>query len=209
MMNSQEEKTEKAKSRKVVVISTAAFWINFALIVITHSFTGRAGAHLDYSISKYVGLSFPSAIAFLIVNTVISFALWKYLKPLLKNNIQKILMIYIIITLVGLSLCPIGLFDEIIPEPVLLGRTPISFLHVITSRSMFVAMAAFSLLTFFLGDANEKLYSRRVRIVNLAFFIYAALCIFIFLFFPQLFWSFDIVFESIYIASFFNVVLAF
>jgi len=200
---------DRFKSRKVVVISTAAFWITFFVIVFIHNITGTAGARLDYSISKYVGLSFPSATAFLIVNTIISFAIWQYLKPKIKNDIQKILLVFIIATLIGLSLFPIGLFDNIIPEPILLGRTPISFLHVITSRSMFVVMAAFSLLTFFLGESEEKLYKETTRKVNLAFFVYAALCIFVFLFFPTVFWTYDIIFESLYIAFFFNVVLSF
>lgn len=196
----------KEKSRKIVVVSTAAFWLTFIAIVIAHNITGTAGVHINFSISKYVGLSFPSAIAFLIVNSIISFAIWRYLKPRLKTDLQKFLLFIIVVTLIGLSLFPIGLFDNIIPEPLILGRTPISFLHVLTSRTMFVVMAAFAAYTYFIG---EKYYSRAVRVNSLAFTIYAALCIFIFIFFPQVFWAVDLIFESLYIALFWSVVLAF
>ena len=116
------------------------------------------------------------------------------------------MLFIIVVTLIGLSLFPIGLFDNIIPEPIILGRTPISFLHVLTSRTMFVVMAAFSILTYCIG---EEKYNRKVRVANLVFMIYAAICIVCYIFFPSFFWAFDIIFESLYIALFFNVVLAF
>ena len=202
------DKLEKIKAKKTVLISMVAFWVNFLLILITHFVTGAAGPHLDYSISKYVGLTFPSAICFLIVNVAVALAMWHYMKPKLENKAQRVLMIYIIITLIGLSLCPIGLFDKILPEPIIFGRTPISFMHVLTSRTMFVAMAAFALLTFYLGK-NKSLHDQNTQKTNLAFFIYAAICTVVFIFFPQVFWTIDIIFESIYIAFFFIAVLSF
>ena len=198
---------EKLKKRKIVLISTAAFWINFFLIVLVHNLTGTTGIHINFSISKYVGLSFPSAILFCIVNVIISFAIWHYLKPILKNDLQKFFLFIIVFTLIGLSIFPIGLFDNIVPEPIIFGRTPISFLHVLTSRTMFVAMAGFALATFFMSESLG--YSHNVRVMNLVFVMYAAICIVSYLFFPDFFWSIDIIFESLYIAFFFNVVLSF
>jgi hypothetical protein len=202
------DKLEKLKAKKTVLYSMIAFWVTFVAIVIVHNITGTAGLHIDYSISKYVGLTFPSAICFLIVNTAVSIAMWRYLSPKLENKAQRAILIYIIITLIGLSLCPIGLFDNIIPEPVILGRTPISFMHVLTSRTMFVAMAAFSLVTFYLGKHKSE-HDKNVQKVCLSFFIYAAICTVAFIFFPQVFWAIDIIFESVYIAYFFMVVLLF
>ena len=199
---------EKIKSKKVVVRAMILFWVNFFAILVTHNLTGRAGLHVDFSISKYVGLSFPSAIAFLIVNTFVALSMWRYLSPKLGDKIQRILMIYIVITLILLSLFPIGLFDEIIPNPVVFGRTPISFLHVITSRTMFVAMCAFALYTFYAGR-RKSLHDETVIKTALAFFLYAVICTFVYIFFSSIFWSFDIIFESLYIAFFFIVVLAF
>jgi len=199
---------EKLKNKKVVVRAMMLFWVNFFAIVVIHNLTGRAGLHIDYSISKYVGLSFPSAIAFLIVNTFVALSMWKYLKPKLEDKVQRGLMLYIVITLILLSLFPIGLFDEIIPSPIVFGRTPISFLHVITSRTMFVAMCAFALYTFYAGR-RKSLHDETTIKTTLAFFIYSALCTFAFIFFSEFFWSIDVIFESLYIAFFFIVVLAF
>ncbi len=199
---------EKIKAKKTVIISMVAFWGIFCLILLFHSLTGTAGLRLDYSISKYVGLSFPSAILFLLTNVFVSVALWRYLMPRLKTDAQKIIMKIIVATLVMLSLFPIGLFDNIIPGPVILGRTPISFLHVITSRTMFVAISAFALLTFYEGK-SKNLHDVNIQKTALAFFLYAAICIFVFIFFSTFFWQFDIIFESLYIALFFIVVLAF
>ncbi len=194
--------------KKPVIRAMILFWVNFFAILIIHNLTGRAGLHLDFSISKYVGLSFPSAIAFLIVNTFVALSMWQYLKPKLKDNIQRWLMLYIVVTLILLSLFPIGLFDEIIRAPIIFGRTPISFLHVITSRTMFVAMTAFALYTFYAGK-RKNYHDKTIIKTALAFFIYAAICTFTYIFFSNVFWSFDIVFESLYIAFFFIVVLAF
>lgn len=194
--------------KKPVIRAMVLFWVNFFAILTIHNLTGRAGLHLDFSISKYVGLSFPSAIAFLIVNTFVALSMWQYLKPKLKDNIQRWLMLYIVVTLILLSLFPIGLFDEIIPSPIIFGRTPISFLHVITSRTMFVAMTAFALYTFYAGK-RKNYHDETIIKTALAFFIYAAICTFTYIFFSNVFWSLDIVFESLYIAFFFIVVLAF
>lgn len=194
--------------KKRVYASIILFWAVFALIVLTHVVTGAAGLHLDYSISKYVGLTFPSAIAFLVTNVVVATLMWQYICPKLKSSAQRFLIKYIFVMLVLLSLFPIGLFDNIIPEPVFLGRTPISFLHVITSRTMFVAMAAFALLTFYEGK-KKNLHEANVQKAALAFFIFAAICIFVFVFFSGFFWQFDIIFESLYIAFFFLLVHSF
>lgn len=194
--------------KKRVYASMILFWSVFALIVLTHVVTGTAGLHLDYSISKYVGLTFPSAIVFLITNVIVATLMWKYICPKLKSNAQRFLIKYTFVMLVLLSIFPIGLFDTIIPEPVFLGRTPISFLHVITSRTMFVAMAAFALLTFYEGKKKD-LHSVVVQKASLAFFIFSAICIFAFVFFSGFFWQFDIIFESLYIAFFFLLVYTF
>ena len=184
------------------------FWSVFCLILLAHVLTNTADLRIDYSISKYVGLTFPSAILFLVTNVYVSFILWRFIKPRLKTDMQKVVMKIIIATLVLLSVFPIGLFDNIFPEPVIFGRTPISFLHVITSRTMFIAMAAFALLTFYEGK-NKNLHDANIQKTALAFFLYAAVCTVAFIFFSSFFWKVDLIFESLYIAFFFIVVLAF
>jgi hypothetical protein len=194
--------------RKKVYYSMVAFWAVFIAILLTHIITGTADFCINYSISKYVGLSFPSATAFLLVNIFVSVMMWQYLKPKLKSEWLKLLLKIIVVTLVLLSIFPIGLFDNIIPEPVLFGRTPISFLHVITSRTMFIAMAAFSAMAFYEGKV-KNLHDANVRKVALLFFTYAVICTFAFIFFPEIFWQIDLIFESLYIAFFFILVMVF
>ena len=40
------------ENRKVILLSTAAFWITFVIIVLIHNLTGTAGLHVNFSISK-------------------------------------------------------------------------------------------------------------------------------------------------------------
>ena len=197
--------------RKKVYYSMVAFGAVFIAILKTffNSFDNlSADFCINYSISKYVGLSFPSAIAFLLVNIFVSVVMWQYLKPKLKSEWLKLLLKIIVVTLVLLSVFPIGLFDNILPEPVLFGRTPISFLHVSTSRTMFIAMAAFSVMAFYEGKV-KNLHDKNVRKVALLFFIYAVICTFAFIFFSEIFWQIDLIFESLYIAFFFILVRVF
>ena len=201
-------KLEKLKAKRTVIRAMFLFWVNFIVILIVHNLTGRAGLHIDFSISKYVGLSFPSAIAFLVVNTFVALSIWRYLKPKLGDKIQRLLMGYIVITLILLSLFPIGLFDTIIPAPIIFGRTPISFLHVLTSRTMFIAMCLFSLYTFY-AARRKNLHDEMTIKAALAFFIYATICTFFYIFLSEFFWQIDLIFEAVYIAFFFIVVLTF
>ncbi len=202
------DRLEKIKAKKAVVYSIAAFWLTILAVIIVHNITGAAGVRLDFSISKYVGLSFPSAILFLITNCFVAISMWRYIKPKLKTKTQVFLMKYIMIMLVLLSLFPIGLFDNIIPNPIIFGRTPISFLHVLTSRTMFFAMAAFAAVTFYEGK-SKRLHEIMVQKASLMFFIFAAVCIFTFIFFSGFFWKLNIVLESIYIGLFFVLAASF
>jgi hypothetical protein len=186
----------------------AVFWGSFAVVLLTHLLTGTAEFRLDYSISRYVGLTIPSAIVFLLTNIVVSVLMWRFMKPKIKTKTQSFLIKYIIAMLILLSIFPIVLFDEVIPTPIIFGRAPISFLHVITSRTMFFAMAAFALATFYEGK-SKKLHEQNVQKCAFLFFVFAALCVFVYIFFSPVFWQLNIVFESIYIAFFFFLISVF
>ncbi len=194
---------EKLKNKKRIIISMFVFWLVFLAILFVHVATGTARLRTDFSISKYVGLSFPSAIAFLITNIFVSVAIWYHVHGTVKNNTVRMLLKIIIAMLIGLSLFPIGLFDNIIPEPVLFGRTPISLLHVLTSRTMFIVMAALAVYIFFAERKTEFTMRSKVAII---FAIYAMICLALFIFFPQVFWGLNILIESLYIAIFFAFV---
>ena len=188
--------------RRAVII----FIITFLGILFMHNITGLAGINLNFSISKYVGLSSFSSVAFLISNSIVAYIIWRELSKVSLKKFQRRLIAFIVICLIGLSICPIGLYDYIVPEPVILGRTPISFLHVVFSRAMFVAMAGFSAYTFYLNDFKRKYKSITTK-VSLAFVAYAVACIACYLFFPNFFWSFDLIIESVYLLGFFAVLL--
>lgn len=194
--------------KKPIFLSMAVFWVSFVAILIVHLLTGTAVFRLDYSISRYVGLTVPSAIVFLLTNIVVSALMWRFMKSKLKTKTQRFLIKYIIAMLILLSIFPIVLFDEMIPTPIIFGRAPISFLHVITSRTMFFAMAAFALETFYEGK-SKKLHDQNVQKCALLFFIFAALCVFVYIFFSPVFWQLNIVFESLYIAFFFILISVF
>ena len=188
--------------RRAIII----FIMTFLGILFMHNITGLAGLNLNYSISKYVGLTSTSSIVFLIANSIVACLTWHELRQILTNKTQRVLMILIIACLIGLSICPVGLYDYTVPEPVILGRTPISFLHVIFSRVMFILMAIFSAYTFYLNDFKHKYKSITTK-VSLGFTVYAVACVVCYLFFPTFFWEFDLIFESVYLLGFFAVLL--
>ena len=175
-------------------------------IILTHVFTGLVEFTFSYSISKYVGLSEVSSIVFLIANTLVAYLIWNELSKKLTNRVLRTLTLVILICLVGLSMCPYGFYDYVVPEPLILGRTPITLLHMIFSRVMFLSMAGFSGYNFYLNNFKKK-YKKPSTKVSLFFVIYAAICLICYLFFPSFFWAFDFIFESVYILFFFIVLL--
>lgn len=175
-------------------------------IILTHILTGLTTFHLDFSISKYVGLSEVSSIVFLVSNTLVAFLFWNELSKKLSDKISRILIGTILICLIGLSICPYGFYDFIIPEPVILDRTPITFLHVVFSRTMFVLMAIFSAYSFYLSDLKKK-YQKKATKFSLFFVIFALAIFALYLFSPETFWNYSLIFESTYILFFFNVLL--
>ena len=175
-------------------------------IILTHIATGLTEFTFSYSISKYVGLSEVSSIVFLVANTLVAYLVWHELDKRLTNKILRVLIGFILVCLVGLSMCPYGFYDYVVPKPVIFGRTPITLLHMIFSRTMFVLMAVFSGYNFYLNDIKRK-YKRPATKISLLFVVYAALVMVLYLFFPEFFWTIDFILESVYILFFFIVLL--
>ena len=175
-------------------------------IVSTHIITSLTDFHIDYSISKYVGMSSVSSIVFLIANSLVAYFIWNEVGQKLNNKIQRALIILIIISLIGLSICPLGFYDYVIPEPVIFGRTPISLFHVVFARAMFALMAIFAGYTFYLNDIKKK-YKKISTKFSLGFVMYAVFCIVCCVFFPDFFWGLNIILESTYLLGFFVVLL--
>ena len=204
---------KKLIGKNRIKFGLALFVVVFLIILLTHILTGTAGFDCRFSISKYVGLN--TIIAYLAKDYIFDIAVEKINKKPAKSfkelnteaKVFYVLGIAIMIDLIVLSMCPINFYDNILPNPVIFGRTPISFLHVISSRSMFGIMVGFALLAAYLAKKKE-LFSKKTMITCLTFAVYGIICILTCIFLPSIFWGFDLYFESAFIIGFFITLLA-
>lgn len=137
------------------------------------------------SISYYVAHGPLSAIAFLAVNLIYAIFAWKNIN--FKNGFQNLVFKTILICLVGLSIFPYGYVE-----------LPI---HEGFARTMFVLMGIFSGLIFL-----DRKYPKKIRALKLIFVAYAIFCGAIFLYAPVFFWSYNLIFETIYL-GFFSILI--
>ena len=118
------------KKRKLVLIAMVTFWSVLLIILIVHFLTHTTSFEIEYSISKHVGMSVVSSVTFLITNIYVSFLIWNALKNKIKDKTARILFKTILITLITLSVFPVGCYDNVITGPILFSYAPISLLHV-------------------------------------------------------------------------------
>ena len=123
------------------------YYVVISVIVLSHSFLEGYGFHLDYTISRYLGMTFWSAILFLVTSIISSIILFKFILKFKKehkmNSLWFVFAVLMLIGLLGLSFCPIGLFDEVYGE---FGI--VSLCHRFFSITMFSSSIAFSGLSF-------------------------------------------------------------
>lgn len=128
-----------------VKISLFTYILITLIIVCGHSFLENYGFHLDYTISRYIGLNIWSILLFLATSIFIFINIMKYLKYLKTtfkmNNFWWVIAIITMMSLLGVGLCPIGYFDEVYGD-----FGPVSIMHRITSSTMF----CFSILLVFM-----------------------------------------------------------
>ncbi len=194
-----------------IIFSLATFAILLAVWLFAEPFNPK------HSISYYVGYTIPSAIAFLIVNILSVYNMHKFyigvinrsfdpghkelIVPGFKNrkalnfsaNFYYVLGVLIMIGLIGLSVFPIHLFERMNPA---LGFT--SEFHRIFSRSMFVIM---SIQCFYTGWHFRQ--QKKVLIPNMIFAVYAIICCTAFLATSSFFWTYDFIFESVFVVGYF------
>lgn len=191
------------RKRRKLKLLTCLFWIVVFTTLIYNkvTFSGCDPLGLDHdtivhgkrlcdsfvsnSISYYVAHGSLSAIAFLAVNFIYAIFVWKNIN--LKNGFQNFVLKVILICLIGLSIFPYGYVEFPIHEGF--------------ARTMFVLMGIFAGLIFL-----DRKYSRKVRILNLIFVAYAIFCGTIFLYVPVFFWSYNLIFEIIYL-GFFSILI--
>ncbi|MBQ6570753.1 hypothetical protein IJI02_00175 [Candidatus Saccharibacteria bacterium] len=102
--------------RKYLLCTTAIFTFVELLIVLTHSFLEGYGFHLEYSFSRYIGLEPWSIILFFFTALAILFSLFGFYRIFDRLNhlnlLEKLSALIMSIGLLGLSVCPVGFFDQ-------------------------------------------------------------------------------------------------
>ena len=102
-------------NKKFIRMAIFIFVTVVAIITIMHSFILGRGFHLNWSISRYMGTDFWSAIIFCLANFVVAVMTLKYLFTVKReyglSPIFVILAVIMTVLFVLLSVFPVGLFD--------------------------------------------------------------------------------------------------
>lgn len=194
-------KKKELPNSGLIAVALAVFLVtSFAAIIVNSTLLGH-GFHLEYSISKYVGLETWSAVLFTIGNFFVAALFGRYLWKLGEAWGMPRLFYYLIIVMVvgllTLSFCPSGYFDF---EG---KKNLITWLHEISSRTMFVAMMAEAALIAFWKKA-----SRLAHALCVAYVVYAFICIIGYFTKGEWFLPLMMIYETMYLAAF-MIMLAF
>lgn len=168
------------------------------LVAVVVAYCLRDGEfHAEYSISRYMGREAWSAVVFALCNFVVVWCLGRYVREAWKayGKVWLVLMIVVMACFAGLSLCPIGLFDETYGD-----YGVVSVLHQIFSRGMFAAMAATAGV---MGWQRRK--EGKIWLVYLGYVLYAV-------FYGTtnvlgVFWDVNFVIETTYIYGFYVILM--
>lgn len=192
-------KSVDRKEGGIVVPSNKLLWIGLGLfvtvavlIVVVNSLMGY-GFHLEYSISKYVGMEVWSSVLFLLSNIVVASLVGRYAWGV--GKVWKMPRLYycgvfvIVVALLWLSVCPVGMCD------VDGSKSLMTWLHEIASRTMFLAMLVVGVIF-----AASKRASKTARLVALIFVICGTACVAGY--FMKAVWFKLLICESLYIDSF-------
>lgn len=178
-----------------VWLALGVFLVTASLGVIINSFVFGRGFRLGWSISRYVGCETWSAILFALGNFLVVAMVGKYLWEL--GEKWHMLRVYyycaflMCVGLVLLSIFPVGYFDNAA------GKSVISFVHEISSRTMFIAMMLMAAML-----AGNWRASAQTRAVCVAYLVYAVFCVTGYLTHGSWFTPLILIFESVYIATF-------
>ena len=104
-------------NKKFIRTAIFIFVAVVAIITIMHSFILGRGFHVSWSISRYMGTDFWSAVIFCLANFVVAVMTLKYLFSVKKEHglspIFLILVIVMTVLFALLSIFPVGLFDDV------------------------------------------------------------------------------------------------
>ena len=133
-------------NKKLIHAATGVFLATEVLVIVLYTFAFGRGFNLNWSISRYMGTDYWSAILFALSNFLVVFLVLKYLLQVRKVHklslFWLVLVIAMVVAYVGLSICPIGLFD---PSWGHFGI--VSTLHHTFSQTLFAIMAMVALGT--------------------------------------------------------------
>ena len=141
--------------------------ISQGIILLLHLLIDGRLPEISNSISRYVGMTWWSATIFAIGNFLICFEVWRYfLNVIPRRKLSLIILVPIVlmtIGLIGLSVCPLGLFDSAPSEPSIVSR-----LHELFSRLMFLS----SIVTAFIASLYFARSKKSILIAGLLFVAY-------------------------------------
>ncbi len=195
-------KRQNSLPSKWLIVGALAIFLGTAFLSIAlNSTVFGHGLNISESISHYVGLEVWSAIVFTLGNAFVamlmSVFLWKLGEVWRMPKIFYVLIVVLVASLMGLSVCPAGMFD--VGE----STSLITWIHIITSRTMFITMMAIAALIVICRHANTL-----AHIVNVIYLIYAVICVVGFMSGAEWFMSGVMIFETMYLAGFMFAIAA-
>lgn len=182
-------------SKWLAVSAMAVFLGSSFLSIAVNSDVYGHGFDISSSISHYVGLEVWSAIFFTIANVFVAILLGNYLwrmgRAWRMPRVFYWMIVILVASLIGLSVCPSGMCD--------VGESPsiVTWVHVLTSRTMFFVMMLLAAMVVFCKHANTTAHA-----VNILFLMYAILCLVGFLTEDTWFMNAVMVYETMYLFGF-------
>ncbi len=187
------------RKRGGLIVALVAFCLTATMAVVINTLIGY-GFHLEYSISRYVGLEFWSAAVFTAGNCLATAMTCRYMWQLGEDwkmpRIYYYCAFLMAVGLIWLSLCPVGYCDT--AE----AKSLVSYLHEISSRTMFLMML---LVSTMLAGAPKA--SALARGVSTGFVVYGVFCVTGYFTQEEWFLPLILIFESMYIIGFVIVLM--
>ena len=180
---------------KRMILALMIFLATATLAVVLNSTVGGYGWHLNWSISRYVGLELWSVMLFAIGNCFVAALMGSYLWRLGErwkmSKIYFVLVLVMAAALLWLSFCPIGFCD--------VGdmRSTVSLMHEFSSRTMFITMMLIAATIVICRRAG-----RLAHALNVGYRVYASFCVVGQLTRAEWFAPMVLVYESVYLIGF-------
>ena len=192
----------KLPSKWLIVGAMMVFLGSAFISIYINSYVFNYGLHLNESISHYVGLELWSAIFFTLANIFVAIFVANYLWKLGQAwHMPKIfywLIVVLAVSLMGLSFFPSDFYQDGSGNPSI-----VTWVHILTSRAMFIAMMLIAALIIMCRRASTL-----AHVLNVLFLMYAVACIMGFMTEADWFMHHVMILETLYLAGFMTVLAA-